>query len=386
MAVDSVAEAMPLPQAGAADGNGAGLVARPETPRLAALDGLRFVAALAVLVFHYAGSGYYQGAIWGKPTAAEFPTLAPVAVYGYLGVELFFLISGFAICMSTWGRKPGEFVVSRVARLFPAYWLAVALTATVRTLAPAPLGRPRLGDVLSNLTMLHDFLHARPVDSVYWTLRVELVFYLLMAVMLFIGLDYRRLVLFCSVWTAASLAADATGSKFMDILAMPQWSPYFIAGICFHLIHRFGSNAVLWGIVVLQWLLAQKEILVATAALTPQLGHALRTWPAVLVITGAFLVMAVLALGKLDRIRWQPLIVLGAISYPLYLLHESIGWTAIYRLHQHFGGWPIIIGVTVAMIDLAWFVARYVERPLSAALRASLKAGLAAVSAASARR
>ncbi len=98
-------------------------------PRLYVLDGLRLVAALMVVLFHYVA--LYGG--WENNPRAVFPSLHGYARYGWLGVEVFFLISGFVICMSTWGRSLGDFVVSRVSRIYPAYWVAVLLTAAVVT-------------------------------------------------------------------------------------------------------------------------------------------------------------------------------------------------------------------------------------------------------------
>src|SRR3954449_2116977 len=82
---------------------------RSARPRLAALDGLRFVAALAVALTHYVGLG---GHWWHADTKILFPHIQFPASYGFFGVELFFLISGFVICMSSWARPLSTFFVS----------------------------------------------------------------------------------------------------------------------------------------------------------------------------------------------------------------------------------------------------------------------------------
>jgi len=82
----------------------ASLPARP-APRLAALDGLRLCAALSVL-----GGHYTIGRVNWNGDPAAFPRIGKVFSYGGFGVQLFFLISGFVICKSSWGRGLGEFV------------------------------------------------------------------------------------------------------------------------------------------------------------------------------------------------------------------------------------------------------------------------------------
>jgi len=86
--------------------------------RLAALDGLRLVAALAVAGYHYTVAWRIDGTHLPQ---YFLPHAVHVTVYGFLGVELFFLISGFVICMSAWGRPLGAYFTSRVSRLYPAY-------------------------------------------------------------------------------------------------------------------------------------------------------------------------------------------------------------------------------------------------------------------------
>ena len=100
--------------------------ATARAPRLRVLDGLRLVAALSVMAYHYTAR---TSNAWDGDVRAVWPGVGRLTQYGYLRVNLFFLISGFVILMTAWGRTVETFAVSRVTRLFPAYWVGVALTA-----------------------------------------------------------------------------------------------------------------------------------------------------------------------------------------------------------------------------------------------------------------
>nr|WP_308129416.1 acyltransferase family protein [Actinoplanes polyasparticus] len=117
-------------------------------------------------------------------------------IYGFPGVETFFLISGFVILMSGWGRTVREFAASRAARLYPAFWASVVITTVVTAVLSITGGLPfssqsDTGDVLINMTMLAEPLNTPLVDTVYWTLWVELRFYLLTACLLAAGFTRR---------------------------------------------------------------------------------------------------------------------------------------------------------------------------------------------------
>ncbi|MFE5329392.1 acyltransferase family protein [Embleya sp. NPDC056575] len=358
-------------------------LATPASPRrLAALDGLRFLAALMVVLYHYAGyaGGIGNGAWNGKSTAVLFPTVSGIAAYGWLGVELFFLISGFVICMSSWGRTLGDFFRSRVVRLYPAYWAAVLATAVVLRLWPTVRGAPRPGDVLTNLTMLHEALGVRHVDGVYWTLWAELRFYLLFALVVGFGrgVTYRRTVLFCVTWTVAAVAVTSTGDELLESVVQPRFAPFFIGGVALYLVRRFGPDPLLWGIVGMSWLLA----LHSTAAEIPRQVDAnhphLSATICMGVVTAFHAVMIALALGLLDRITWSGLTTLGALTYPLYLLHENIGWTLIHSLDRPGRSAFVVLGaVTLGMIVAAWLLHRMIERPLARILNRALVRGIA---------
>lgn len=337
--------------------------------RLTSLDGLRILAALMVVFYHYVT----LASAWGRPGSAVFPVAQPIAEYGWLGVEVFFLVSGFVICMSTWGCTLGDFAISRISRLYPAYWAAVAFTAGVLWLWPEMRRIDHWSDVLVNLSMMQGGLHVKHLDDGYWTLFVELKFYVLFALVVLRGVTYRNCVLFCGLWTAAGVMAPTADSGLLDFFAVPQFAPYFVAGIAFHLMHRFRPTYLLWVIVVLQFLLAQTYV---AERLDANVDHDAHVWPARLVITLAFAAMAGIALGAFDRVQWRWLRTAGALTYPLYLIHMIAGLTVIHHFRDRVPPVPLAGGLTVAMITLAWCIQRYVERPATRLLRSGLHRGL----------
>jgi peptidoglycan/LPS O-acetylase OafA/YrhL len=351
----------------------------PRPPRLAALDGLRLIAALSVALFHYTVGWRIDGV---HVPEHFLPTASHITIYGFLGVELFFLISGFVICMSSWGRGLGDFFTSRVSRLYPAYWVCVLISAAVSVTVPLTGGIPftdrlQLDDVVVNLTMLQQPLGVPSVEGVYWTLFVELCFYLLFGIVVFFGVTYRRVVLFCAVWMTVAVFAPVLRSPIVDVLAIPEYAPYFIAGITMYLMRRFRPSPLLFGMLGFAWLISMHRLGPRLETLDP--GFAVPTWPGRLVVTLAFAVMLAVALGWTDRIRWRWLTVAGAVTYPFYLLHQRIGYVLIRAGHEltELPAWSLVAGATLALIFLAWLVHRCIERPLSAAVRAAMKRGMA---------
>ncbi|MEU7906205.1 acyltransferase [Actinoplanes sp. NPDC049118] len=366
---------LPGPRGGS-PGAGAPVVpALQRRPRLPALDGLRLICALAVAGYHYGVSWRLDGI---HPPAHFVPHAGHVLIYGFLGVEVFFLISGFVICMSGWGRSPRDFLASRAGRLYPAFWACVLLTAAVVTVLPVTLGvpvsgQPSVTDVAVNLTMLPDLLNVPMVDTVYWTLWVELRFYLFFACLTWTGLTYRRTATFCTAWLVAAVVVPAHSQSLLTDIVMPQWAPYFIAGVTMYLMHRHRPTAWLCALVVACWLLSLQSVHVRVLDVHP--GFPVPTWPAPVIITIAYVVLIAIALGATDRLTWRWLTTAGALTYPFYLLHQRIGYSIIRNVHAH-TGWPaapLILGAVVLLLGVSWLVHRFVERPLMPALGSLLR-------------
>lgn len=330
--------------------------------RLRALDGMRLLAALMVCSYHYTGRGGTVSESWGDSPRELFGGLPSVTVYGNLGVEFFFVISGFVICMSSWGRSLGAFFRSRVSRLYPAYWVAIVLVTAASIALPTVAKPLRLDEFLVNLTMLQQPVGAHRVLGVCWTLWVELRFYLLFALfVVWKGVTYRRVVIFSCLWLIAGVFAQVGDVRLIDEIAIPQYAPFFTGGLALYLVHRYGGDLLLWGIVGVSWLLAQRYI---TAPMWDA-GSPRSPYAALLVVTLAYVAVAVVALGWLSRVDWRWLTTAGALTYPFYLIHEHLGWFAIRVLHRKLGlAAPLTLVATVlGMLLLAWLIHRYVERP-----------------------
>jgi peptidoglycan/LPS O-acetylase OafA/YrhL len=336
--------------------------------RLRELDLLRFFAAVAVLAYHY--TGFSGGGPWPRSAREVFPGVAHVTGFGYLGVDLFFMISGFVILMSAWGRGPGEFGVSRIVRLMPAYWISVLLGAAI--FAVFGLGNGRIGVVVPNLTMLQGGLGVRNVDAVYWTLWVELHFYVLMAVLAAVGVTYRNCVVFMAAWLFLGLYADEGKNKLLQVLFIPTWNCYFIAGMALFLIYRFGPNLLLWGFVAVGWLMALRWGAWRAGGIFREGTDG----GAAILISGIFLVMILVATRRLGRLRWRGFTVLGGLTYPLYLVHQQLSLPVLDAIYPRLNKWAALAVVTAAALACAYVIYRFAERPAQAWLRPRLRAAL----------
>jgi peptidoglycan/LPS O-acetylase OafA/YrhL len=339
--------------------------AAPVRPRIRILDGIRLIAALLVVSWHYAAFGH--GA--HLTPYARVPAVYPVAAYGWLGVELFFLISGFVICMSSIGHTLGQFVRSRITRLYPAYWLAIVLTTSVLLFWPGESPLP-WSDVAANLSMFQSGFGLPSVDAVYWTLWIELHFYVLFALVVWRGVTYRKVAAFCGVWLVLAYVGQHVGGH-MDTMLIADYAPFFIAGIAFFLMHRFGQNLLLWAYVVVSYLLGEAVVIRTLEGSNTHLHTQIPVWPALVAVAAFYVVMAGIALGWL-RAEWKWLTVAGAMTYPLYLVHEYIGWAILKSLKDTVPGPLLYVGLITMMLGLAWLINRFFERPVASRLKALL--------------
>ncbi|MFF4657026.1 acyltransferase family protein [Streptomyces sp. NPDC001381] len=352
--------------------------AAPSGGRLRALDGLRLLAALMVACYHYGGRGGEITHAWGTSAARVFPTLHTPFSYGCLGVQIFFVISGFVICMSGWGRSPRSFFASRAARLLPAYWVAVLLVTAVFALPVVVYETVSPSDVLVNLTLLQQPLGVDRVLGVDWTLWAEVRFYALFALCVVLpGANRRRVILFCAGWILAAAIAQGAHQPLLDLVLMPEYAPFFVGGVGLYLVHRDRRDPYAWGITGVSFLIGQHYAVRSLWNAADPDAFAHRTsFGIIAVVAFGFVAVGAIALGWLERVNWRWLTVAGALTYPFYLVHEHLGWVVVETLHRRLGvpSYATFLLTIASMLLLAYAMNRLVEEKLTPRLRNALSA------------
>jgi len=328
--------------------------------RLHGLDALRGLAALAVVLYHYTT---------GFPKETGSPFALPFGVPdGHYGVDLFFIVSGYVIFMTLERTaRPYEFVGSRVARLWPAYLACMLLTlAVLKTAAPPWYPRHGLGSIVRNLTMMPLVVNAGPIDRSYWSLAYEIMFYGCAAAAFFLA-GARWTELLCALWLGLSLLWRVAGTasvpwKLQIVGALP-FAPLFVIGI---MIYRIRTRRPM---------VAAGLVLVAALAMTafgPMWSTRPIRGPVYTGLIAVFTLLAAWATRERSPLgRLLPLVWLGEISYPLYLIHQEIGYVALGKLTAL--GWSPSFALTATLagsILLAFAISKLIEKPGQKVVRA----------------
>jgi peptidoglycan/LPS O-acetylase OafA/YrhL len=347
--------------------------------RLGALDALRLIAAFIVVAFHFTAA-HSPG--WDGRVPEVLKPVGEWAVYGRLGVPLFFVVSGFVLLMSSWGRDVPSFVASRVGRLFPAYWAAVTFSF-VLIVYVWPEGATffnrtmTTGNGLLNFTMFQEAFNRPVLDGPYWTLWYEARFYALIAVLMLIGMTRARLLAFCALWPIVGSVAQNLHSDLISAALMPDYAPFFAGGMLLYVIYRDGHDLLTWLLVGMNLLFALNFSLDFYSAALP---HEV-PWPPTkvmlaLVTVACFGLVALVTLTPLANLsaRWMTLA--GALTYPLYLIHQNLGLYIISRVRDDVNAWTAV-GLAVGASVIAAVVLHYaIEKPFGPRLRKAVLASL----------
>jgi len=329
--------------------------------RINYLDGLRGVAILVVVLFH----AFFA---WGKVEPFEQnKLLAGIAAFGWLGVNLFFAISGYVIYMSLIKSKNIiMFGVARYLRLAPMMLVAaVFLYATSFYVTERPEGALHLRDFIPSITFFDPQLvgklfglNVKSLDGAFWSLYVEVKFYFVAAALYFFIGDkslFGLAVLYIAWFGLGVLVNDfalAGGAldvvfSFLDYLDVGYYS-WFLIGV---FAYRYSLNAN-----------ASNFLLIALAGAVSVATQAWNDLGLLVASTATAALFVVPMFSELARrfLASRFLCFLGFISYPLYLVHQNLVTGLAIKLHGYLPGYPgylyplpFIVGVVVFAYFLA---------------------------------
>ncbi|WP_054114271.1 acyltransferase family protein [Marinagarivorans algicola] len=331
--------------------------------RLHALDLLRFIAAISVVFYHFIN----------RPEATAFKWLAPVTQYGYLGVPIFFIISGYVIAVSATNRSAIGFVKARMIRLYPTYWIGLIFTLIflISFGGHIVIEGSIFFVFLANLTMFNDLFGVSNLDGVYWTLHAELRFYGCVFLLMLLKV-FDRFYIWLNIWLVMSIMHFFIDQPFfMGWFISPVYSPFFIAGVIFYLFQRDGMSLATLLMLLVTCLLS----LVRAYEITPSFIVAASHYQGVMsafIIFISFLFFLILTCRWVTIKKYPCITMLGTITYPLYLIHNVAGRIMIDQ-GKRFVSEELAVTVTVAiMIVLSFYIAQYIEPRATKIFKSSL--------------
>lgn len=312
------------------------------------LDLIRFVSACLVLLFHL---GY---STWQPESGARDIVLGTYTIpetsmfwFGGMGVQIFFVISGFVIANSAQGATPYGFFRSRALRLYPAAWICATVSLlTLLTFTDRPV-----------LNLLWRYLHSVTlfplspwIEGVYWTLAAEIIFYALVF-LLITARRLDRLETFSNIMGGISLAfialvaCNRSGLIQIEHLEgfrktvgryLPLWyGAFFSLGINLWLSSRSRLSKASAGYTVALFLACCFQIYLAFHGVDMEEGISddggRQAWQVpvfvfVVAIAGLFASTHWAAVDRgIPLFAREPLRRLGLVTYPLYLVHFSLG-------------------------------------------------------------
>jgi peptidoglycan/LPS O-acetylase OafA/YrhL len=325
------------------------------TRRLDGFDALRGVAALAVVLYHYLHRA--------PEIYPELGASVGWTNWGQYGVHLFFVISGFVIFMTLQRSTPYHFLATRFIRLYPIYWMCVLVTTAIVWTFGLPGREVSPWDAIVNLTMLQSFLRVSPIDGAYWTLAVELAFYLQVGTLFFVGLlSERRCVLVMYLWTIGIFSLIAGGellggpvARIANVFPGLVWLPLFISGMA---LYRRWAGDRRRAVLVL-------PMLCAIGLLVVDLTTCIAATTVLVLVA-----LTIRAPITFPTRAMRVLVWLGGISYPLYLIHQNVGYVLLRALHRggmNQGG-SFVVAVVVILI-IAALLTHLVDIPVRGWLR-----------------
>ena len=325
--------------------------------RLDYIDLLRVIALGAVIAFHYLYSAIARGR---TPNVSESPIMG-WAQYGYLGVELFFMISGFVMLSSTKSISAGTFLKKRFLRLYPMYWSALILIFLVSQFGIWQKPGLIAENFYYSLTMTPKSFSHEWLDPAHWFLERQLQFYLFILLVLTLRLGKYLSSIF-PWWAIIALLWNSFGLENFGIWYLNGFFALIAGGAIISSIRESGFNQrrIAGLISSFIWALSSRIDLIPWLDKNRGPGHSALVIGSV--ITAMYLLMLLTLTRGVSRLHLRGIGTAGAITYPLYLIHDRLGGLAIARFASPSNQYFIYLIVILVLILLAYAILKAESR------------------------
>lgn len=323
---------------------------KQQTPTFAWLQSLRGIAALLVAFIHF----------WGTSVTYHYVNIDifPIKVihfftyeffnFGKIGIVIFFLVSGWLVPWLVMRKSKMEFLKNRFFRLYPAFWLSILWSVLYSF-------RPSAFLIVMNATMLHKFFGVDDLIDVYWTLQIEIAFYILCVLMKEKNWLFNKSSLKIIIYSLLALAFSLALIRFFTDVKLPVAMPL---GLSVMFIAQF------WRITLEEKTeevrIEMKQIVTVFISIFIPLcyfaynhdyGHHEAWYRYLSSYAAAFLLFEIF---RKRNIKTTLLQFFGTISYSLYLLHSITGNTFLRK--SYLSGLQIQLGYPITMLIAALLI------------------------------
>ncbi len=330
------------------------MIDKKKYDRIYILDDLRGIAILTVLFYHYFFVFYIKNDVTNDFTIF-FKEMTNYLNFGAYGVSLFFLVSGFVIPMSLKDENRTKsvynFFIKRFFRLFPTYWFAIILISFIILLFDDPSAYT-FKQIVINFTMLQDIFKTESIDGVFWTLMIELKFYILTAILFYFGLlkDIKFIILALFVLSVITLYLGKFGNNLWSYLMVMYLGTTFY----FYYKKKISKKVLTLLTVVVSFYFLNNHYFLSDEGYGKTIGYSMATILAILSF-----ILALKYKNTLSKVTTF----FGNISYSFYLLHQVLGYFLINNFLKIDISTPYSQIVTILIIVMiSYFTNIYIEK------------------------
>ena len=328
-------------------------MANSAAKRVDYIDLLRIIAITFVAIFHF----LYSAIVNNKTPSLSPSPLFETARYGYLGVELFFMISGYVVVATVQRSNLIYFLRKRFLRLYPMYWIALVLIFAISSLGIWKKAGPAAQTFYYNLTMFPKTFNEPWIDNAHWFMERQLQLYLALSLVLLLRLG-KRIDLIFTYWAIIGFVWHQFGIENFNIWYLNGYFALISGGALIAIIRTNGFNLlrVLALLASFLWAIETRMAKVDWFNSSRSPGYSKTTIG--LVVAAIYLLMLISLIPKISTLKLSWAVKAGVVTYPFYLIHDRVGGLILGRFATEGNKYFMYLTVIALAVGLARIIMR----------------------------